>query len=1597
MESYDRKKFNYKDEEIQQVTDFQNELERIKAKLANDFTKFSEIDKYKNSQKLNILNDDAFTNNNKAQKEQIKNVFNKIPTMEELKIKYGLSEPKPILNTQIQTENKNSIMKKIPIKPRNRYDRNSSNNSKNNNRQSNLYKQGKSPYTSKNYFSKDSPFNNLNNLTTTFNNRNSYLFTERNEKEDKKIHDNYNPIISANNKNSKLKKINDNILKTENNTNYFSYLDSRNFRQIENLNNTSLQTSLLNSKLEQQLKLIDEKSEINRLELEKTQLRIKEIETSLKLDERLTHKNREIRKNALKELGEMCQNDFNTNENKEKAFEYFSPWIKYCLEETNSYVIPESLNFYIIFNTLFPNFLYVSFKDFFDNIERYVSFGINSINESCIKIIFMYLKDKKLYHQAINELIKLLEKSSSSLKMIKLIQEILIKILDNDLLQENYLKIIFEKAIKLYIKTNNKNIEKKKLIAQLINILYSYIDDDYQKIKNNLNIKAKNEKELDILFNKLNTTKGKITFTLYPNKNQRIFTDLDYMEKNNNIDTEINENDFSNENFNNNNNNNFCDNNNANEINDIVSVLPNEFFEYHLAKQFQAKINILEKANNVLNKIVYVRDKEKNLIDVYKIINYSILDSNILIHLEGIKLLENICRLINEYINLQKLKILLQGCFEKLKDKKSLIKNELFALFNIVLEYQCFEINKFILFILQYCSNNKNDNSIIKLGLFEFIKILFLQQENKSILQKIENITEKEYLIYTKLIASIIEKESSPQIKNFCTDLLIIFKKKICSQAKFFELIQGLSSYRKKIIETEENNHELTETNYKKFLKKIKSNYSYSNIHSANASFHKSNSRCESLGNSEMKNSNRYNNLNSSSRKKYEKLNVSMGAKERNNKLNFNRSMNNKNNYKYKSLNTDSNSFETSKLSKKKLNVSRENSNISNNFNNTTIERNKNNNNTNMSEALNQRKVILLKSIENINEDSIDKYSKLIIKDFLVFIKKICENKNEDLSCHIELIFQIYEKILNRIVTLMNENTSKEKIAKSKKLIDELMSYITKVLILTPCIQQVEGSTKFNVLTLEKYLSIFKNFCFSKEKFYMHILLNLYKFCGNQDQEFPKCFNPKPSAIFYLNYAKHGYIEINSKNILNILKEFIAETEILDLEEKDELLEGIEIGCEENEEAIDNNIDNTGYSRLKFSNSNKSINEESNVIFDKESDIKEDSKNGPILLDNKTKVLYKNNNYNINSTKDDEISSSEEEESTGNKFDLPLSISTKKEKINSNNKSNKTNDKNATNKIKKCDFDKIRENIKLMSQRLNMVSKSKEKDKQIKKTNNISENNYIDFNKSITNNNSPNLSLNNQMEIQKNFALSSKPNIPAYIQTINNLIKTLNNQQIVEEIFDLSTIQFLKLKSFDQKLDYVSYLKKCLENPSFFKNTSINICLGFYNYLLTILAFEILKYPNEEKVINILQSLSEHLLKYRKLNDMFKVLLFLLKKYFPKDLNNKIEQISLVLIKIIAYLLKELLKNINKEKVNSKDILSQINDLFNDTPPSKLTTLTPNATFYQGIFTLLKSITDQIINQDKSQLEYIINYLNEKKIVCDDYMQYLIRLNDSQS
>ena len=295
MEEYKHNK-NDKTEDIRVVNDFRDELERIKQKLASDFTKYSELDKIKHKEKLDNINQAKTINNNK--KKESKYNFFKIPTMEELRMKYGLGPNKKKISqtesnkstnanqnlNKINNNNKNNqnnFMKKIEVKKLNINDNNRNNSSNNKLKNSkNFYfnsnltqnNQNISSIPKEKFMKKfnnldiDKDIDNKSNLTFKNDNINKHKFKAESNLDDINIKDNIDNYI----KKEKRKIESPNRLITINNSN----------------NNTSL---ILNSKLDQQIKLIDEKSENNRLQEEKTQMKIRQIENKLQLDERLTH------------------------------------------------------------------------------------------------------------------------------------------------------------------------------------------------------------------------------------------------------------------------------------------------------------------------------------------------------------------------------------------------------------------------------------------------------------------------------------------------------------------------------------------------------------------------------------------------------------------------------------------------------------------------------------------------------------------------------------------------------------------------------------------------------------------------------------------------------------------------------------------------------------------------------------------------------------------------------------------------------------------------------------------------------------------------------------------------------------------------------------------------------------------------------------------------------------------------------------------------------------------------------------------------------------------------------------------------------------
>ena len=862
---------------------------------------------------------------------------------------------------------------------------------------------------------------------------------------------------------------------------------------------SQLSSSNLTQKFHSQLKLIDERSESTRLEHEAQLKQLQAIESTLPLDQRLTHSNREIKKNAYKDLTEMCLINFDSSTDRNDFIEAFSPWIKYCIEETNAYVLAEALNFFITFNTVFPEQNEHCIKDFLDNFERIVSYGVASINECCRRIVFMFIKERKSFGSVLNMLMRCL--NNNSIKLLKFVIDVYGEMIDERMVNDVYLKGVFEKFIRLNdgIVGNNKYSEKRKLYVKIISLIYEHIEDDVSVVKKHNKINS--IKEIEGILKKLKKVKGKTLYRLYPNDvNSAEGTDVQTVHEHTQQDTYDSNNNNNNNSSSSNQIQNTTGNNNDNvppeEVSDILVVFPDCFYEYHFKTNFQEKLSILEDTNKRFQHVKHIKPTNtntnniSNYNDIYKITNISIDDSNILIHFEGIKLLKHLCRLLTSNIHQHKLKLLLESSFHKFNNKKSLIKNELFSLFDTIIEHNCFaSCDVFISFALSFCTTNKKITAIVKQNILEYLKLLLKR--------KVHIIHDKHLLSFSKSIVDVILNEASSTVKDVCSDLLVVIKGKVKDAKGFEKVVKELPSYRKKVIEEGNDNLNghvvVSEGNYKRNLRKVKSSLSVNRgrDRSVNKSFKGENSESKSkrtesrlsavstpkkndkkfkskklLNNKERNNDNDNNNSSSIVGSKNEINNIKQikhvvtTDNEIDNSLynNDNTHMNINDN-DYNDDNCDDNEVLTKevKLHTNNNNVDNDNNDYNDGSHLETSPP------TNLSQSINQRKDTLEQQISQFNLPTIDDYSKTLSTDFLTFVNTITSSSSsENLSTHFQIIFSILSKLIERLQTLAPSDGS---------VLFNLIKRILRIVILVPCIDEIEGSTPLEVSQLETFLS----------------------------------------------------------------------------------------------------------------------------------------------------------------------------------------------------------------------------------------------------------------------------------------------------------------------------------------------------------------------------------------------------------------------------------------------------------------------------------------------------------------------------------------------
>ncbi len=279
--------------------------------------------------------------------------------------------------------------------------------------------------------------------------------------------------------------------------------------------------------------------------------------------------------------------------------------------------------------------------------------------------------------------------------------------------------------------------------------------------------------------------------------------------------------------------------------------------------------------------------------------------------------------------------------------------------------------------------------------------------------------------------------------------------------------------------------------------------------------------------------------------------------------------------------------------------------------------------------------------ISNLNEEHIFDYTKSVIRDFLIFIKKVTSSNNEkeDLDCHFKVIIKILENIYNQMEKLsfnLDYDTLNQFIP------EEIFIQTFKIIIVAPCF----------LLDIENYLLTFikklRKIISNDLKFFEIYFEILNKFiCFEKGSSFLQGVNSKNTFIvfydfFLLNDPAFEEVEILKKfeshikkNIfftedekLKYLKEFRQSIKVLEItqknnegENKDEYEQNLheisnKIDFNENNEDDENeNDDHIMESKVIISNNNlsvadnKSSNKKINSIFKKQSNVEEEKDN----------------------------------------------------------------------------------------------------------------------------------------------------------------------------------------------------------------------------------------------------------------------------------------------------------------------------------------------------------------------------------------------------
>lgn len=1370
-------------------------------------------------------------------------------------------------------------------------------------------------------------------------------------------------------------------------------------------------------------KKIQELDKEQKADLLREQTRIQHIEKGLKLDKRLTHEKWQIRKNSYQQVKELLRL-FSGKYQKEQSNEALEelndlycnlfPWIRLMISDLNASALQQGMDTFRTYLELMPSRLANSdklkrslFEALFEGLDKAVSIGKAQIlNCLCDIIAFNISKENNsCFNFVFVEFVKKLQ--SCNLKVLSFMQTVLLEKGLLSYLNEAQLKHTVEEICKLIeeMTISRVSIDRKKTLSKILLHILNSIKDTNPCIFASLNP----------LLNKQDLNKLLAQRTLSAEASLKIFNEALCNTKQGNtfeaIKSTMSKIPIE-------------ENLNSEKIAERISkelpenldlnlweIFEEDFFKLPYMTKFNLRRNLLQRVNFTLARCNSIRLPSSSVLkDVLSVLNYAIEDLNILVYIEALRIVKSLTSLLAPYLQEPesrsfsrdyecKLKVVILSVFEKFKDKKTNVKQEIFSLFDVIVSSRVLGSPvTYMNFYLGHILNCRNQN--IKRALLEYSRVIVygnLEERAEDLFSSV------------RLLCLIIKNENLHDIKDLCTEVVIAIKEPLVSiNRKAFEgLLDVVSASRRRMIlesvcgedcenalgealEADRLEERGNEEGFERdsrvdckgddpgFILPAHDNRDISagRLDGSNLDDHKN----EDIDETQRSNIANHPLLVDSSETIAEQKAVLNPSVVRTNKSKINSEEIDDLNKDIQSVKSISNRIDT--LEQKRI----DSESVSNSLQKHPSKCNRSSRSSHREKAsisnskLAEKMESQISYIQSLRQEELQAFSIKITNSFLVFLKKVFIKKlNEDLNSHFIVIVNIFDEIVHRLKGDLSE---------------EILGNVVWILMLSPCFLNDYGILK----------DLLDSLCdLATEEKLNEQVISFLRIFEDKNSEFLDFLDRFKIFRFYLFYiSKAPGRSLPNGDILHC----VNCSKYISGEDRKELKRLISAGSNEGFEGEGDRDFEIEKSRLS-----KGYRQEGNSEYERQEDRREELRDR--LLENSLVENLKSEREERKDLPDDSVlkDSSQavdpiienthnqkenkpnaevpETHNTDQTVDRPKGISDqllnrykqirqeiiKKEKSEKKPKPKETESSSVENNLQHIDFTEYAKRISSSMERLESNIKKIEekiegKDTTLEKGNQV----YNSVEKPLSR-------LEDIYQESQISLINAEDQKPLGSKSLENLF-SLKLIKIPSIILDESLKKIDVLIDLEQtfcnrlnqkaKQQYIQELDSVLNTHNLLSKCSFNCYMIIFEYTLNLLVNEIKEnkfnsLENKDLLVRIQEVMEQRVIYIREsTSSIFKCLIFLYRKHLPRNFLYAIPRDLLIYLQSINFFMKNMLERRNHidSRLDSFSILKDLNDLFFLFPPSNLSSDVPNLKDLDKVYKLLKVLTDCCVSQD---------------------------------